>query len=172
MVQNKKTPVYELGLKIFRDTIARHSEVKDRLRAHLLANVLKERNGEIIDRMLMKDILAMLVDLGVNSCSVYEEDFEAPLLESTATFYRAESQNYILQNTCPDYLKKVDRVPLLSRQPILAEACVVCKAETRLLEEHSRVANYLNSSSDVKLKTIVETELIQKHATALIEVRA
>lgn len=36
-----------------------------------------------------------------------QEDFEASFLETTRQFYRAESQDYISKNTCPDYMKKV-----------------------------------------------------------------
>ncbi len=36
-----------------------------------------------------------------------QEDFEAPFLETTRAFYRAESQDFIAKNTCPDYMLKV-----------------------------------------------------------------
>lgn len=61
-----------MGLQIFRDTIARHPQVKDRLRNLLLENVQKERLGQLIDRSLMKSTLGMLVDLGIEGTAVYE----------------------------------------------------------------------------------------------------
>jgi len=61
-----------MGLQIFRDTIARHERVKDRLKNLLLDNIRREREGELIDRILMKGTLAMLVELGVDGTSVYE----------------------------------------------------------------------------------------------------
>jgi len=148
VIQNKKTPVYDLGLQIFRETIARHVDVKDRLQSHLLSNIELERTGQVIDRNLMKNTLSMLVELGIHSSAVYEEDFEQQFLEATRQFYIKESQEYLVQNTCPDYMRK---------------------AEARLMEEHNRVQHYLNSSTDSRLKQIVETELIQKHAAVLIE---
>jgi hypothetical protein len=36
--------------------------------------------------MLIRNTLAMLADLGVDSLSVYEEDFEAQFLEATVDF--------------------------------------------------------------------------------------
>ena len=60
--------------------------------------------------------------------------------QATAQFYRHESQEYLAQNTCPDYLKK---------------------AEQRLGEERLRVAHYLDNSTEPRLKEIVETELIK-----------
>lgn len=101
VVQNKKTPVYDMGLEIFRDAIARHVRVKSRLIKNLLSNVDKERRGEQIDRLLMKNSLSMLVELGVHSRDVYEEDFEKVFLETTRDFYRNESLQYITKNTCP-----------------------------------------------------------------------
>ncbi|CAK4079420.1 unnamed protein product [Aphanomyces euteiches] len=146
--QKRKMPIYDMGLVLFRDSIVRHPQVKDRLKWHLLQNIELERNGEIIERGVMKDILGMLVDLGVHSNSVYEEDFENDFLHTTATFYNAEAQRLLDQNTCPDFMQK---------------------AERRLAEEHSRVLQYLNNSTEPKLKAIVERELIANHAKALVD---
>ncbi|ETW10182.1 hypothetical protein H310_00552 [Aphanomyces invadans] len=144
----RKLLIYDIGLVVFRDTIPRHPKVKDRLKWLLLQNIDLERNGELIDRGLMKDTLAMLVDLGVRSNNVYEEDFENDFLRTTTAFYNAEAQRLLDQNTCPDFMEK---------------------AERRLAEEHARVMQYLNSSTEPKLKAIVERELIANHAKALVE---
>lgn len=45
------------------------------------------------------------------------------------------------------------------------------QAESRLIEEQQRVAHYLNASTEPKLRCITEQELVQAHATALVEVR-
>ena len=42
------------------------------MRLVLLENILLERSGRIIDRGLMKSLLVMLVDLGVDGVNVYE----------------------------------------------------------------------------------------------------
>lgn len=141
-----------------------------------------------------------------------KEDFEAPFLETTRLFYRAESQNFIAKNTCPDYMLKVRRLsfpphpisfhamhrlpplPLVGvcvprhRMPAIpreSETTDCCrhdtsttsflgqnqKAEARLQEEQKRVADYLNASTEPKLRAIVEEELVKAHAPTLIEVR-
>ncbi|KAF0696286.1 Aste57867_12984 [Aphanomyces stellatus] len=148
VAQKRKMPIYDMGLVLFRDSIVRHPQVKDRLKWHLLQNIELERNGEVIDRGVMKDILGMLVDLGVHSNNVYEEDFENDFLHTTASFYHAEAQRLLDQNTCPDFMQKADR---------------------RLMEEHNRVLQYLNSSTEPKLKAIAERELIANHAKALVD---
>ncbi|KAL3662375.1 hypothetical protein V7S43_012702 [Phytophthora oleae] len=144
----RKLPVYDNGLYIFRDEIVRHDSVRDRLRARLLLSIERERHGELIDRDLIKSVLRMLVDLGVHSNSVYENDFEKFFLDTTLDFYRAEAQAMLDVATCPEYLEK---------------------AEQRLNEEGARVLHYLNPSTEHKLKAIVETQLIKNQAKALVE---
>lgn len=90
----------------------------------------------------------MLIDLGVNSRAVYEEDFEKPFLETSSNFYRVESQEFIASNSCSDYMRK---------------------AEARIKEELERVAHYLDPSTEPKIKEVVEKELVAAHMKTLIE---
>ena len=148
VVQQKQTPVYDLGLIVFREVVLEHADVRDRLRGLVLGAVAAERNGEVIDRMQLKGALGMLQELGVNSSAVYEEHFEQFFLETTATFYRHETQTHIVENAAPDYVRK---------------------AEARLREEQQRVAHYLAASTEAKLLKVVETEVVERHAQALID---
>jgi len=141
----KKTPVYERGLQIFRDEVCRNSRIKDRLLHMLLDLIQRERQGEMIERGLLKTITSMLVELGRD---VYVRDFEAPFLSSSATFYQGESQEYIAQNSAADYMKK---------------------AEQRLQEEVDRVAHYLDSATEAKIREVAERELIGKHMRTIAE---
>ena len=101
VVQNKKTPVYDLGLTIFLKVIVRHELVKERLRRLLLANIALDRQGQPIDTIEMKHMLDMLVELGVRTVDVYAADFEGDFLDQTQSFYQQESQECISNNTCP-----------------------------------------------------------------------
>jgi cullin 3 len=145
--QKRKHRIYDSGLYIFRDVVARNPNIRERLRVLLLRCIEQERHGELIDRGLVKNVLRMLVDLGVQSNAVYEDDFEVFFLEQTLDFYRAEAQSLLDHNTCPEYL---------------------VKAEKRLQEEAQRVTHYLNPSTDHKLKSIIETQLIKNHAKTLV----
>merc|ERR1711991_216359 len=137
VVQHKKIGVYSMSLQIFREVIVFNENVRDRMRSIILSNIYEERCGQVIDRSMMRSILAMLVDLNVDGVNVYEEDFEQHFIESTRNFYRDESQNFLQQNACIEFLEK---------------------AQLRLNEEASRVSNYLSSSSEAKLKHTVESE--------------
>jgi len=148
VMHHNVSTVYDLGLKLFADNVARSARIKDRLLKMILSLVHKERTGEPINRGLLKNITQMLIDLGVNSRSVYEEDFEKPFLETSSTFYRVESQEFIASNSCSDYMKKV---------------------EARIKEELERVAHYLDPSTEPKIKDVVERELIAVHMKTLAE---
>jgi cullin 3 len=108
VVHRDKTPVYKLGLRIFREVVAWHPQVRDRLKEILLDSIYQERQGHMIDQALMKEALGMHVELGIDGTSVYETEFESAFLEATRNFYRQESAEYIAQNTCPDYMRKVE----------------------------------------------------------------
>jgi len=146
--QHGQMRVYDLGLQIFKDTVVYHEKVRGRLRGLLLRGVAEEREGRLLDQDLMRSILSMLDMVGVDASNVYEEEFETPFLAETKTFYQNESQQFISENTCPDYMKKV---------------------EARLYEESLRGAHYLHPSTVPKLNFILETELIENHSKTLIE---
>ncbi|KAF8378431.1 hypothetical protein HHK36_029770 [Tetracentron sinense] len=139
-----KTPVHELGLNLWRDSIIHFGKIQIRLRIILLELVQSERTGEVINRGLMRNIIKMLMDLG---SSVYQEDFEKYFLEVSAHFYSAESQQFIECCDCGDYLKK---------------------AERRLNEEMERVSHYLDVRSEAKITNVVEKEMIANHMQRLV----
>lgn len=58
------------------------------MRHILLEMVVRERRGEIVDRLSIKAACQMLMVLGIDSRAVYEEDFERPFLAQSAEFYR------------------------------------------------------------------------------------
>ncbi|XP_041004526.1 cullin-3A-like isoform X2 [Juglans microcarpa x Juglans regia] len=139
-----KTPVHELGLNLWRDVVIHSSKTQIRLRDTLLELVYRERNGEVINRGLMRNIIKMLMDLG---SAVYQEDFEQHFLEVSADFYRLESQQFIESCDCGDYLKK---------------------AERRLNEEMERVSHYMDAGSLDKITNVVEKEMIESHMQRLV----
>jgi len=146
--QKKKVPIYDMGLEKFRDEVARHPKIRDRVKKLLLNSIHKERNGEKIDREIIRKILNMEVKLGVNSIQVYQEDFEAHFLHETKQYYYMEGNRNIDSLTCPEYLLEVER---------------------RLVEENARSQNYLDSSSEKALLNIVEEQLIVTHHKTLVQ---
>ncbi|KAF6215627.1 hypothetical protein GE061_010383 [Apolygus lucorum] len=146
--QNDVDNVYNLGLIIFRDQVVRYGCIREHLRDTLLGLVMRERKGEVVDRMCIKNASQMLMVLGINSRSVYEEDFERPFLFQSADFYKMESQKFLAENSASVYIKKV---------------------EARINEEAERAKCYLDESTESYIVEVVETELIKKHMKTIVE---
>eukprot|EP00303_Exanthemachrysis_gayraliae_P000646 CAMPEP_0206009892 /NCGR_PEP_ID=MMETSP1464-20131121/10557_1 /ASSEMBLY_ACC=CAM_ASM_001124 /TAXON_ID=119497 /ORGANISM="Exanthemachrysis gayraliae, Strain RCC1523" /LENGTH=316 /DNA_ID=CAMNT_0053383497 /DNA_START=43 /DNA_END=989 /DNA_ORIENTATION=+ len=142
---NKKTPVYELGLNAFRDVVIRSAHVRDRLVRIVLGVVERERRGELVDRPRLRQVTAMLAELGKD---VYAREFERPFLEATSDFYRRESAEVIANNPASAYLEY---------------------AERRLEEEGTRAAHYMDPATEPKLRAVAERELVAHHMAAIVE---
>jgi cullin 3 len=147
-IPRKKPLVYTMALQQFREVLLYEPTVRERLKTVLLQEIMFERQGRVIDRAVVKSILAMLVDLGLDGVNVYEMEFERSFLEETRSFFRVESLAFLSENTCHDY---------------------IVKASARLTEEAERVRHYLSLSTDPKLRAAAEHELISVHAKALLE---
>lgn len=149
--QKKKAPIFPMALALFRDTIVYDPPTRERIRMWLLKEILSERQGCIIDRQLIKETLLMLVKVGITSSLVYEEEFERLFLLETEKFYHVESFEYVSVNSCPDYMSKVER---------------------RLAEESERVTNYLAPETEVKLRAILDAQLLTQHCRTLIDMES
>lgn len=66
----------------------------------------KEREGEQIDRSLLKNVLDIFVEIGMGDMDQYEQDFEKQMLEDTAVYYKSKATNWIEIDSCPDYMLK------------------------------------------------------------------
>ena len=76
---------------IFFSQVVRYGGIRDHLRHTLLDIVVQERRGEVTQRQSIKAACNMLMVLGIDSRSVYEEDFERPFLAQSAEFYKVNS---------------------------------------------------------------------------------
>jgi len=57
----------------------------------LLDMISKERHGEVVNRVAIRNICHMLIVLGIGSREVYEEDFELHFLHESSEFYKVSS---------------------------------------------------------------------------------
>lgn len=48
----------------------------------------------------------MLVEVGISSKKIYEQEFEKPFILETQNYYRLESNQLITSNSCYTYLRK------------------------------------------------------------------
>ncbi|XLS49297.1 hypothetical protein HN51_009974 [Arachis hypogaea] len=134
-------PLNAVGLTCFRHLV--YMEVRDNARKAVITRIDKEREGEQIDRSLLKNVVDIFVEM-----DQYEEDFEVQMLEDTANYYKSKATNWIEVESCPDYM---------------------LKAEDCLRRERERVTHYLHFSTEQKLVEKVQHELLVTHANQLLD---
>ncbi|KAK4265731.1 hypothetical protein QN277_026748 [Acacia crassicarpa] len=139
-------PLNVVGLTCFRELV--YKEINGKVRDAVISLIDQEREGEQIDRALLKNVLDIFVEIGMGQMDCYENDFEAAMLKDTSSYYSRKASNWILEDSCPDYMLK-------------AEEC--------LKREKERVAHYLHSSSEPKLLEKVQHELLSVYANQLLE---
>ena len=59
--------------------------------ATLLELIARERHGEVVNRVAIRNICHMLIVLGIGSREVYEDDFEILFLQESSEFYKVSS---------------------------------------------------------------------------------
>ncbi|CAI0467381.1 unnamed protein product [Linum tenue] len=139
-------PLNEVGFNCFRSLL--YQEFSGEVRDAVISLIDQDREGEEIDRALLKNVVDIFVEIGMGRMDCYENDLEAAMLEATAVYYSRKASNWILEDSCPDYLLK-------------AEEC--------LKREKDRVSHYLHSRSERKLLEKVQNELLSLHENQLLE---
>lgn len=135
--------IWDMGLELFRRTIVVNPLVQTRIVEGLLMLIERERQGDTVDRTLLKSLLRMLSDL-----QIYQDAFEHKFLGATERLYAAEGQRLMQEMDVPEYLVHVDK---------------------RLMEEHERVLHYLDTSTKWQLVHTVEKQLLSEHLTSILQ---
>ncbi|XP_054712277.1 cullin-4A-like [Uloborus diversus] len=135
--------LWDMGLDMFRIHIVSNPLVQTRIVDGILMIVDKERNGQAIDRSLLKNLLRMLLDL-----QIYQDVFEVKFLQTTEEMYASEGQQKMQELEVPLYLQHVDR---------------------RLSEEWERLLHYLDQSTKKPLIQCVEKQLLGEHLGPLLQ---
>ncbi|XP_071427473.1 cullin-4A [Pithys albifrons albifrons] len=144
VLQNSMLPsIWDMGLELFRNHIISDKQVQTKTIDGILLLIERERNGEAVDRSLLRSLLSMLSDL-----QVYKESFEQRFLEETNCLYAAEGQRLMQEREVPEYLHHVNK---------------------RLEEEGDRVITYLDHSTQKPLIACVEKQLLGEHLSAILQ---
>jgi len=146
-VKHHSLPTLEqAGLQHFKTEIYQNS--KENTTNAIISLIDEERDGDFIDKTLVKSIVELYESMGMGSLDSYTNDLEQPLLEATRSYYGRKREDWIAKDSTPDYL---------------------IKAEKALGEEKTRVIEYLNPATEPKLRRVVEDEILQKVQTNLLE---
>ncbi|NXX17429.1 CUL4A protein, partial [Podargus strigoides] len=145
VLQNSMLPsIWDMGLELFRNHVISDKQVQNKTIDGILLLIERERNGEAVDRSLLRSLLSMLSDLQ----QVYKESFEQRFLEETNCLYAAEGQRLMQEREVPEYLHHVNK---------------------RLEEEGDRVITYLDHSTQKPLIACVEKQLLGEHLSAILQ---
>ncbi|PKA54340.1 Cullin-1 [Apostasia shenzhenica] len=61
---------------------------------------------EQTDIALLKNVLNIFVEIGLGSRDCYENDIKATFLEEVAVYYSHKASNWVLEDSCLDYMLK------------------------------------------------------------------
>jgi len=146
-VKHNTLPTLSLaGLRHFQTLV--YEEVRGDVCSAMLHIIDREREGEIVDRDLVKSCVELFETMGMGTLDAYAADFEGPLLQNTREYYRIRRQEWIVSDSTPEYL---------------------VKAERALGDEKARVVDYLNPSSEAKILKVCEEEILEEVETILLD---
>ncbi|KAL1640121.1 hypothetical protein SLS58_007235 [Diplodia intermedia] len=158
---HRQPSIYTTSLMLFRDNILRsppnpsHSDltVQDLLNRIILDQIQMERNGDVIDKHLIKSCVYMLESLyetmkeDLNQ-RLYVTAFEQHFLDASRDFYRTEGDTLLRESDAGAYCRHTSR---------------------RLREEVDRCRSTLSETTKSKIERVVEEELIENKIHDLIE---
>lgn len=161
MVDYHKPSIFKASMGLFRDVVLRatfkiasdrETSISQILNAVILDQIHMDRQGDVIDRPLLKSCIYVLEGLYETededeSTKLYLTSFESEYLRTSRRFYEQEG-NALLHE---------------------ADAGTFCKhAKRRATEEDDRCTSTLSNLTQPKIKSVVEDELIRRHLADII----
>lgn len=139
----------EQGFRLYKLTI--FDSYSQYAKNAILNCVEKERNNEEQDRHLLKEAVDVFVEMGINydgkKLKVYKQALEKDLVEHAGAFYKRKSRSLMMEDSCPTYLEK---------------------AQKMLESEVNRVKSYLNHVTKDPLSRECYLQLLKVHQTELL----
>lgn len=144
--RHERDNLEKVGYKCFKVTV--FDTVCADVRTAALKIVCRERDGEAVDRALLKDVLGIFAEMGMGRLDVYTDEWERPFLDDTGEFYKRASARWAEEDSFPDFLRKAD-------------ACIN--------EERERAEQYLHAQTKDRLQRVCEKELLTQHQQPMLE---
>ncbi|XTI87999.1 Cullin-domain-containing protein [Cenococcum geophilum] len=155
--------IYTTAMVLFRDDILRSAssdpnglDILSILNHVILEQIRMERDGDVIDKHLIKACVYMLEglydsQLEAEEHRLYVTSFEEDFLASSRDFYRAESELMLRESDAGAYCRHTRR---------------------RIYEEQDRCRSTLSETTTPKIEKVVEDELIKNRIHELIEMES
>lgn len=156
----------QVGLNSFRFNV--FDVVKGDTTAAILGLINEEREGQNLDKTLIKSIVGLY-----ESMDAYMTDLEEPLLTSTRAYYARKREEWIKDcDSTQDYCSKVRKA--LNEEKHRVADYLSFSSESKILkvvEEELSVADYLDSSSESKSLKVVDEESLEWKSPTSEEVK-
>ena len=114
-------------------------DMKRKSRDAILQLVELEREGEQIDRTLLKNVLSIFIEVGMGTMSCYQQDFEATLLKTTAEYYKRKAAFWIEEDSCPDYMVRSN---IMWKSALLRLQCPILHCHCRTVFKGFLMGSY------------------------------
>uniref|UniRef100_A0A8B9J1A1 Cullin 4A n=1 Tax=Amazona collaria TaxID=241587 RepID=A0A8B9J1A1_9PSIT len=134
VLQNSMLPsIWDMGLELFRNHVISDKQVQNKAIDGILLLIEQERNGEAVDRSLLRSLLSMLSDL-----QVYKESFEQRFLEETNCLYAAEGQRLMQEREVGACCRRLKPLIACVEKQLLGEhlTAILQKGLDNLLDEN------------------------------------
>eukprot|EP00743_Colponemidia_sp_Colp-15_P002736 GILK01002963.1.p1 GENE.GILK01002963.1~~GILK01002963.1.p1 ORF type:complete len:756 (-),score=135.64 GILK01002963.1:180-2396(-) len=164
---NNLPTLFQCGLEIFLQKFfnALHTELK----TAIFLLVEREREGETVDRSLLRTIANLFVQVGLTDVkiqkvkendteklmwtgtqnrNIYTTLFEEPFVQESSAHYGRKSLQWLTSMSCAEYLRMVD---------------------TTIKLEEERATHYLDVATKPLLMAVIDQQLIAAHASQVVE---
>ncbi|KAI9840725.1 MAG: Cullin-3 [Sclerophora amabilis] len=162
---NRRPSIFTASMGLFRDVILRSRIDPDNpessimafmLNSIILDNIQMEREGDIINKNLLRSCVYMLeglyeTDEEDENEKLYLTSFESDFLQSSRNFYHSEGETLLRESDAATFLRQAAR---------------------RLIEEGDRCGSTISPLTATKIKTVVEEELIRHHMRDIVEMES
>ena len=138
-------------MKVFEECV--FNPIKAELTRALFELINSERDGQQIDRSLIKHCVDVYVRMGlstdgVKNLDVYEADFQTPLMKASDAYYVHKATGWIASDNVPTYLAKTEEV---------------------LTKEAERVHACMDESTEAQLLSVIQDVLLSRQLRPIIE---
>lgn len=141
--ENGKPHVLGMGLQLFRTIIVEHMGIRPKLTRLTIDIIQRDRLGENVNRMLLRDVVNMLAEVGC-----YKHVLEDEFLRVSRIYYHHLAVELTSSLSVGDYLKKV---------------------EENLLAEGNRIEYYLVESTRLLIEEILRKELLESQISFILD---
>ncbi|KAI9788156.1 MAG: Cullin-3 [Peltula sp. TS41687] len=154
-LENHMPSIFTATMGIFRDCILRSPIdsnegspiVADLLSSVIMLHIQMERDGDVIDRHLIRSTIHMLeglyeTDAEEETEKLYLTSFERQFLDASSSFYRSEAERLLRESDAATLLRHTMR---------------------RFNEEKDRCQSTIALVTAPKIKKVIEEEVIRKH---------